>query len=204
MKNKYKKTLKKEIKRQKKQIKKWHKQRKERGFSDCDAWNMYQWFIDVAKPMLQKLRDTHVGVPASLCEHASGNGKTSPGNSTPSDGVEKWNEILDKMIFLLNEMDEENCSKKNKYQEELDRVTDEFTRKYGLFGSKLDINEEKPKGKKEKSYRVYFPEDEPGREEIKVLRKKWMKEEMKIAKYRDECKNKFFVLFSQYFWDLWD
>ena len=66
---------------------------------------------------------------------------------------EEWDAVLDKMIFLLGEMDEESCTKKNPHE-----VGDDG----------------------------------------------WLKEEENIAKYRDDCKNEFFKLFSEFFWDLWD
>ena len=124
-------------------------QRYKRGFADEDVWSMDVWFIHTVRPMLQQMRDTHVGSPASLGE-----------NYVNEEGVlvndkchEEWDAVLDKMIFLLGEMDEESCTKKNPHE-----VGDDG----------------------------------------------WLKEEENIAKYRDDCKNEFFKLFSEFFWDLWD
>ena len=51
---------------------------------------------------------------------------------------------------------------------------------------------------------MYFPDDEPGRDDVKELTKNWLEECQAIDKYRDDCKNEFFELFSKYFWSLWD
>ena len=53
-------------KKQKQKEKKWAKQRKKRGYSDCDIWNMRDWFISTVKPMIEQLRDNHMGFPESI------------------------------------------------------------------------------------------------------------------------------------------
>lgn len=73
---------------------KYRFQRAFRGWADCDTWDMDFWFMEVVKPMLQHFRDTHDGYPGDLTE-------------------ESWNVILDRMIFLLTEMDEDTCSQQN-------------------------------------------------------------------------------------------
>ena len=73
---------------------KYRFQRASRGWADCDTWNMDFWFMKVMRPMLQHLRDTHTSHPGNLTEEA-------------------WNVVLDRMIFLLNEMDENTCSQQN-------------------------------------------------------------------------------------------
>ena len=184
------KKYKKELKKKKE---KYKIQRAEQGFSQEDVWNMYDWFIHTVKPMLQHLRNNHVGSPAFLNEqHTDENG-------TPVfEGCdEKWNEILDRMIFLLGEMDEESCSVKNRYEEEWENAYQEFEEKYGLFGEKLLTEEEQ----KASSRRAYLPGDLP---EYKEISEKHMNEEIEIGKYRVKCKNEFFELFSEYFYDLWD
>lgn len=71
---------------------KYRFQRAFRGWADCDTWDMDFWFMEVMKPMLQHLRDTHTSHPGNLTEEA-------------------WNVVLNRMIFLLNEMDENTCSR---------------------------------------------------------------------------------------------
>ena len=92
-------------------------QRFQKGYSDKDLWNMFDWFMEVTKPMLVEFRKTHHGSPATLGE-----------NYTNEDGLlvndkchEEWDAILDRMIFLITEMNEETCSMKNQYNEEIER-----------------------------------------------------------------------------------
>ena len=72
------------------------KQRYDRGFSDEDVWNINSWFIKTVRPMLQQLRDTHVGSP-DFPNLQSDNDKEYDENSVH----DKWDRILDRMIFLL-------------------------------------------------------------------------------------------------------
>lgn len=167
-------------------------QRYERGYADSDVWNMDAWFINIVRPMLQQLRNEHQSSPGRLVEDEEG------------DCHEKWDEILDHMIFLLGEMDEDSCSKQNKYQDAWWKAYEEFEAKYGFGGEGLKSDEERAKEKAEGVKRFYFPSDEPGRDDVKELTNKWMEEEKSLAVYRDQCKNEFFDLFSEYFWDLWD
>lgn len=82
---------------------KYRFQRAFRGWADCDTWDMDFWFMEVMKPMLQHLRDTHQGHPGELTEEA-------------------WNVVLDRMIFLLTEMDENTCSQQNTLWEDKDKA----------------------------------------------------------------------------------
>jgi hypothetical protein len=125
--------------------------------------------------MLQQLRDTHMGAPGSLGETYT----NEEGCLVNDKCFEEWDEILDHMIFLLGEMDEETCSKKNQYEEELNKAHAEFTEKYGAFGDGLKTEKELEEEKKNGTKRMYFPEDEPNRNDLKELRKKWYEEEMK-------------------------
>lgn len=81
---------------------KYRFQRAFRGWADCDTWDMDFWFMEVMKPMLQHLRDTHMGHPGDLTEEA-------------------WNVVLDRMIFLLTEMDESTCSQQNAFWKDTDQ-----------------------------------------------------------------------------------
>lgn len=88
------------IKRLSKEIK-WKIQRARRGFSDYDTWSIDIWFINTMKPMLEYFKDNLHGVPIYF------------------DGdEEKWVGVLKRMIFLLDEMDRDKCSFKNRYKKE--------------------------------------------------------------------------------------
>ena len=186
--------------RDKKFEKKMRKQRLKRGYSDMDVWDIKFWFMNTVRPMLQQLRDTHTGSPSRLGEnYQNENGLWV--NDTCHD---EWDAILDRMIFLLGEMDEEKCSRKNPYDKQWENAHKKFREKYGLFGDGLKSEEELSEEKKKGSHRIYFPSDEPGRDDIKELEKKWRDEEDNLYQYRLNCKDEFFKLFSEYFYDLWD
>lgn len=181
----------------KKNQKKFARQRIKRGFADIDVWSIDGWFMDIMPKMLTQLRKTHVGSPASL-------GK----NYYDENGIlrndtchEEWNKILDRMIFLLQEMNEDTCKKKNPYEEEYMKQWDVFEKEYGFFGEKLLTDEEKETAKQTGNTRWHMMNELPENQE---LSKKYLEEEKKLFTYRDECKNEFFELFSKYFWNLWD
>lgn len=176
------------------------KQRYERGYADIDVWNMYDWFLKTVKPMLMQYRKNHIGSPASLGE----NYKNEEGIWVNDKCHDEWNVILDRMIFLLNEMDEDTCSMVNPFQEDVEKAHDEFSEKYGVFGDGLKSGEEKEKEKTSGDIRIYFPTDEPGRDDVKQLFADYHNAENAIAEYRNRCKDEFFELFNKYFWDLWD
>ena len=69
-------------------------QRFKKGYADIDTWNLDGFLEETFRKMLMQFKEEHNGYPPNL---------------TP----EKWNEILDRMIFLLGEMNEYTCSKKN-------------------------------------------------------------------------------------------
>ena len=143
-------------------------QRYERGYTDVDVWNMCGWFIETVRPMLIQLRETRHG---------------SPITTEGKDVHEAWDDILDRMIFLLGEMDEKTCTRQNPYHDAVDEAYDVIGEKISKTGEFHTISE--------------YPE-------YKDLWKRYEAEERVLEKYRNECKDEFFRLFSEYFWALWD
>ena len=186
-----------EAKRREEHLEEMRKQRYERGFSDEDVWGMKDWFIEIVGKMLRQLRETHMGSPATLGE----NYVNEEGMLVNDACHTEWEEILDRMIFLLNEMDEEKCTEKNAYEESVDKAREEFEKNHVLFGN-AEIREFA--GKKMTTKRLYMYYDDPDHPKWRDLHDKWLKEEHRLAKYRDDCKDEFFGLFSKHFWDLWD
>ena len=139
-------------------------QRLIRGYSDYDVWDIDLWFLNVMPQMLKQLKDTTHSAPLL------------PG-TTMETCHEEWERILDRMIFLLNEMDEDKCSYKNPYEEEWEKGIEE------RFASMVDGGR--------------TPQD-------KELFEKWRGEEQNKYKYIQLCKEEFFDLFSKYFYSLWD
>ena len=174
-------------------------QRAKRGYADVDVWNMDSWFMRTILPMLKQFRKTHHGVPGSFLS------SYSPTDEEREAADAKWNGILDRMIFLLDEMDVDKCSMKNPYQKMYDGLNKKFRKELGWFGEKAKSPEELAEEKEKGSSRMYspwdFPDKYPTAEEIKD---KYFEYERKIDDYRNECKEEFFSMFSKYFWMLWD
>ena len=167
------------------------RQRAERGYADSDLWDMSKYFIDTTRLMLKQLKKDGRGYP----------GFTADG--TPM-SARQWKKILDRMLFLLKEMDEKTCSLKNPYEDEWWLMHQEFEKKYpdrDVLKTEAEHEEEK----KAKHYIGIGPERDPERGghfvEVRDQKIEW---DSFIGEYRNKCKNEFFKLFSDYFWDLWD
>lgn len=176
-------------------------QRIKYGYCDSDIWSIDYWFLNVMPGMLQQLKDTTHSYPCfqgsishALCE----NGMSE---DTDNEGVKQWEAILSEMIFLLNEANEDTCTRENKYKKEYDKAREEFNNKYGMLGEKLRTEEDKAEEKKKGTHRVYMLGDVPEYKEISEL---YFNESRVLDDYRDDCKNKALELFSKWFWDLWD
>jgi hypothetical protein len=135
-------------------------------------------------------------IPESISHAVYG---PSTSEDVDNSGMKQWKGILSKMVFLLNEANEDTCTKKNKFEKEYDRVWEEFESKYGVFGEKISNKTKETDGKDAR--RIYFPGDVPEFKEISEL---YFNELKALCNYRDECKNKALDLFSKWFWNLWD
>lgn len=109
--------------------------------------------------------------------------------------------MMDRMIFLWNELDNELCSKKNPYEEEFMKAFEKYNETYGFLGEGLMSEEEKKKAENTSSVKVHFMNEVP---EYKEIHDKYMKEQKKIEEYQVQCKDEAFDLMKQYFYDLWD
>jgi|GEM_PF-1498007 hypothetical protein len=174
-------------------------QRAKRGYADTDVWNMNTWFMDTISPMLKQFRKKHNGIPSSFLPSMVCTDEEREAAN------EKWEQILDRLIFLINEMDEDKCSMKNPYSRAYHSLQTRFRRELGWFGEKAKTDEEKKLEKEKGSSKMYFPTDFPDRyptaQEINDM---YFEYERKIFDYRNQCKNEFFELFSKHFWELWD
>ena len=133
----------------------WSWQRVIRGYAECDKWNMYVHLQNLIPEMLQDLRDNRMGSPGYLGE-----------NYTNKEGIlvndtchAEWNKILDHMIFLWRESNEETCKRKNPYDEEYGKAYKEFVKRYGLFGEKLQTEEELKESQKHGSRTMHFMDE---------------------------------------------
>ena len=160
------------------------------GFCDRDTWDIGYWFIKVMPEMLIYLRDNRHGSPdiwanSEVSSHALG---------THGDCHEEWTKVLNRMIHLLREMDRETCSKKNPYAGEYEKASDEFEKKYGVFGERFGGNEGQ-------DHTMHLLGEDP---EYADIDRKYMDYEQKLREYRNRCKDQFFEMFSKHFWQLWD
>jgi len=170
-------------------------QRITKGYCDRDGWSIDYWFLDIIPRMLEELRDNRNGSP--VCDNSVSHELYLDNKEKEKDIHKQWSNILSRMIFLFREANEDTCLKVNKYQEEYDKAENEFTDKYGLFGEKLQTEEEKKRGNR-------YLHSMCDVEEFKDIVNKFFEEDKKIIKYRFDCKNKAFKQFAKRFYDLWD
>jgi len=80
-------------------------QRFKRGYSDKDVWNIDMWFLNIMPKILTEYKNNLHSCPMEFYDNKNCSTK-------------KWEKLIERMIFLLQEMNEETCSYKNKYEEE--------------------------------------------------------------------------------------
>ena len=194
---------------------KWAWQRATKGYCELDTYgdfDMYgvgDWFLKTLPDMLQDIKNNKYGYPSVLLkESIERYGLKSKDeynaaseelrNKIDDYGNEKWKKILSEMIFLLREANEDTCSKVNPYEEEYNRVSEEFCEKYGERGEKLLTEEENVK--ETRSHPIYSPSHLPEYKEISEL---YFNEERKISEYQAQCKDKAIEMFSKWFYSLW-
>ena len=81
---------------------KWFCQRGVRGYSDRDMWSMDFYLADIIPKMLRKFKSGLTGCPGQLAIH-----------SKVEEGMKKWEEILDKIIFafeMYKKIDDSECT----------------------------------------------------------------------------------------------
>ena len=133
-------------------------QRAKHGYTDIDTWNIDVWFLDIMPKILKQYKENLHGYPTVL------------------NSQEEWENIIERMIFLLSEMNENNCTYVNPYEKE--------------FLSNIENHLEKV------NHGWQIKQSE--------LSKKYFGEEENKLNYMNLCKEEFFNLFSKYFYNLWD
>ena len=161
---------------------KWSHQRIWKGYCDYDLYSIYDWFLEIMPSMLGEYKQKRHGSPAGKNEEIQSMFLTEEERDNATHA--EWDNTLDRMVFLLHEMEE----KRNPYADEYFGMVD----KYREGPTKL------PDGCV--SYR-YTDITDPADKE---LEKKYHEETQRLNAYRNDCKTVFFELFSEHFYDLWD
>ena len=165
------------------------KERRDKGYSWVDVCDIGKWFINIIPKMIQELKDISFSYPCVFDDEfieknkdiiddpiALKNGYCDNEELTSKFNeycLKRWNEVLDRMIFLFNESDEDNCSLQNKYEEEM-------------------INRFKVESKRKPS--IYS---------IDEIHRLWREEDEKIQEYREKCKKEAIDLFVKYCRGCW-
>ena len=185
--------------------KKCWKQRAKKGYSDQDVWNIERWFLDIMPRMIQEMRDNLHSFPDFATSFPGESHAVIMKDEKDPPGMIEWKNTLDRMRFLLSEMNEDSCSYKNPYKKEYEKTNDEFIKKYGILGDKLKSKKQKKEEKKKGSYSMMTPRDfpdlYPGYDE---LENNYFKYVQNKHYYMDRCREEFFQLFSRHFWSMWD
>lgn len=84
------------------------------GYDEYATWMTFSWFIDTMKSILISYRKNHCGYPIDLEN-------------------EEWNNIIDKMISLLDDMDEDNPKYNKGDFEEMYKSKDEFFKLFSKY-----------------------------------------------------------------------
>ncbi len=166
---------------------KWSHQRIWKGYCDYDLFSIDSWFMKLMPHMLKEFKESRHGSPVAI---------DCPSQAVFLDDEERnqdvhaeWDKKLDRMIFLLGEMDEHTCSQQNPVEDEYFAVIDRLLKE--------------PEVHSDGSCSRQYPDlkDYP---EYRELYEKYHAVEKLLAQYRMDCKQEFFELFSTYFYDLWD
>jgi len=181
---------------------KHRKQRAKRGWADNDLFSIDWWFQNTFVDMLDNFQIRTHGHPQEKFEEVD----TFPKGwikltlddikketlnykyncfteedvdkmITNMDDFIKWKLIIKRIIYLLKESNEDECSRKSKY--------------FNLWYDNTFVNENN-----------IFTEEES--EQQAKLTQQWMDECKEIDLYREQCAKQAFELLSKYFFNLWD
>lgn len=77
------------------------------GYDIGATWDTFSWFIDTMRPILTEYRKTHIGYPI-IDSNISNNIQSLSTGEEKTSQEEEWDAIIDRMIELLDLMDEGN------------------------------------------------------------------------------------------------
>lgn len=88
------------------------------GYDKYALWNTDDWFIDTMRSILQRYKKDHRGVPIVIDNYPMDNSDDKESQKLIVLNDKKWDEIIDRMIELLNLMDSKNPRYAKKYEGE--------------------------------------------------------------------------------------
>ena len=166
---------------------KWSHQRIWKGYCDYDLFSIDDWFMKIMPEMLRVFKKTRHGSPVAVNYHS--HAVFLDEEERNQDVHEEWDKKLDRMIFLLGEMDETSCSQQNPYVDAYVEAVQKLM--------------EPPVEHADGSSTHRYP-DLKEYPEYRELHENYHTEENRLKQYRLDCKQEFFELFSTHFYDLWD
>lgn len=108
-----------------------------KGYDEYANWETFDWFIDTMREILLNYRTNSEGMPILLDNYPVGSGDTEEEQKIIKQNEDLWYNTLDKMIELLNLMDEnnpvyDNCDWK-KTHESMEKAKDEFFKLFSKY-----------------------------------------------------------------------
>lgn len=160
----------------------WH------GYCDFDTFSIDDWFMQIMPAMLNDLKTNRHGSP--VAEDCLSQAVFLDEEEHSGDIHKRWDEILDRMISLLGEMDEYTCTQTNAFADAY------FDAVHILNSGPLPDDNNSALG------HVYqSPAEYP---EYAELAENYKAREKELYDYRLACRDEFFALFCKWFYDLWD
>ena len=77
------------------------------GYDEYAIWSTFDWFIDTMRSVLSRYKSGRVSTPI-IIENYPYDIRTDQDRQIVEDNENKWNSIVERMIELLDDMDEEN------------------------------------------------------------------------------------------------
>jgi hypothetical protein len=78
------------------------------GYDNSAVWNINSWFVDNMKNILMEYEKNRVGTPILVENFPWGDAKNEEEEKIIKKNEEEWKRIINRMIELLNLMDESN------------------------------------------------------------------------------------------------
>lgn len=197
---------------------KYRRQRAKNKYSIDMCFNLNYSLLEILPKMIEELREMKHGYPMDMkfeevdlysiefkadCIRELEDEFKKEGYDKPNldDDFTRWQIILMRMIYCLQQADENQTEIENKYYEEFHRQSwpdTSNTKKFKDFWNTITEPIKFDKKGKPKLYKLKQNEVD------KTLKENYFNRESEINKYRDDMKTEAFNLINKYFWCLWD